>query len=234
MAEDDGRKLDRDELWKFYEKAIEGRNAHYAQYIHFMNLYAIFTGALFVAFYSLVNSNSEKNLDVYALIVAFLGLVTSILWLCSVKGYYAWILNWINVVKYYEECLNEGCEDQKSRFVYGIFYKCNTKKCFLISPFRFSTQKLTMLFVEITILGWLVVICLLLQDFFGCLCGCSIFPIVIVLGYLFAIIVVFFVCFNEELKDNVKMHYRLKDLRKDELVVVKKTMTVKAPSLEED
>ena len=68
--------LDRSELWRFYEKAVEGRNAHYSQYIQFTNLYAIFTGALLVAFYHLIGNASYQP---YAIIVAILGLSTSFL-----------------------------------------------------------------------------------------------------------------------------------------------------------
>ena len=232
MAVDDERKLNREELWKFYEKAIEGRNTFYAQYLKYMNLYAIFTGALFIAFYSLVNPDNRNGLDLYALVVSLVGLLTSILWLCSVKGYYAWILNWINVVKYYEECLNEGCKVQDSRFVYGLFCESDTKKCFLISPFRYSTQKLTMLFVEITILGWLVVIFLQMQKFMVCFCECCICLSIQLLFFLFAIIMVLLLCFREELKDNVETHYQLKSLGKDENIVCKTFVTSSPPKMQ--
>ena len=40
-------------LFKYYEKAIEGRNFHYQNYNTWANYYSIFTGALFIAFYTL-------------------------------------------------------------------------------------------------------------------------------------------------------------------------------------
>ena len=203
---------DRSELWRFYEKAIEGRNAHYSQYIQFTNLYAIFIGALLVAFYHLI---SEKSYQPYAIIVAFLGLSTSILWFCSVKGYYAWLISWINVVKHYEECLNLGRMAENSRFVYGLFYEVPKKGWSPIAPSRFSTQKLTMLFVSLCIMGWLAVILivsgmviqekkLVTSTDVNDICFMIVFVIMVL-----AFFVILGLCFHKFMKDDVKSHYRL-------------------------
>lgn len=159
----------RDELWRFYEKAIEGRNTHYAQYMKFLNQYAIFTGALFVAFYTLLKS--PENF-VYAMLVAVLGLVTSILWLCSVKGYYAWIVSWISVVQYYEDRLNKGRKVSDACFVYKLFCEHESKACILTEPNRYSTQKLTMLFIAFVILSWVLAIVILIYCRL-CECPCE-------------------------------------------------------------
>lgn len=211
MAIDDGRKLDREELWKFYEKAIEGRNAHYAQYLKYVNLYAIFMGALFVAFYTLLDSVENQ---VFTIPVAVLGLITSILWLCSVKGYYAWIISWINVVKHYEECLNEGESVNKARFVYGLFFEAESSNYSVTAPSRFSTQKLTLLFVFSCIIGWFTIILLMIEKYlYKChiICDCvnecctCIILILMVLVLLF----VFVKTLCKSLHDDIDFHYRL-------------------------
>lgn len=76
-------------LFKYYEKAIEGRNFHYQNYNTWANYYSIFTGALFIAFYTLEH---EKFLFLKILIM-LVGLVTSICWNLTVKGHYHWMLS---------------------------------------------------------------------------------------------------------------------------------------------
>lgn len=179
-----------------------------------MNLYAIFTGAFFVAFYNVYDDKNEMRL-LLAVLISLLGFGTSCLWLCSIKGYYAWIINWIMVVQHYEELLNQGCEVGESRFVYGLFYKAKSDECLLFAPFRFSTQKLTMAFVCLTICGWICVITAMISHFLYskgwiCICIRSVImwvPIVVTLIFLLCIICK---CFGKGLKDNVKYHYRLK------------------------
>lgn len=63
-----------DQCFRYYEKAIEGRNFHYQNYNAWVNLYAIFTGALFVGFYTLPE---EQGIGI-KLLVILLGLITSI------------------------------------------------------------------------------------------------------------------------------------------------------------
>ena len=204
----------REELWKFYEKAIEGRDSFYKHYIKYMHLYAIFTGALFVAFYSLISPVSDNGNKIYAILVACLGLVTSVLWLCSVKGYYSWIISWINVVMYYEERLNRGIPVHKACFVYSLYYNQDSDSCGLTKPSSFSTQKLTMLFVEFVILGWLCSIILLfaseqISAFFRFLI--DFYPGVlylIICCFVFVLIIVS-ICIRGKLKDDVSSHYVL-------------------------
>jgi hypothetical protein len=69
-----------------YEKAIEGYKFNVERYKDWMNLYAIFVGAFFVAYYTIFASG--KN-DILLFIIALLGLIASymlvrfILWLLS-------------------------------------------------------------------------------------------------------------------------------------------------------
>lgn len=221
--------LDRQELWQFYEKAIEGRSAHYNQYIQFTNLYAIFTGAFFLAFYHVFdNSNFEKNL--LASIIALLGLGSSILWLGSVKGYYAWIINWITIVQYYEELLNEGRAVKNSHFVYKLFFNIEkeekARKCILLRASRYSTQKLTMLFVEMIIVGWFFAFCIALFDLLKIE---NYTPICISIGSLmfFMMVLAHSNFFKEPLKDEISPHYKLIHTTENENQKVQHQFTIK-------
>ena len=213
MVESENDK-NREELWKFYEKAIEGRDSFYKHYIKYMHLYAIFTGALFVAFYNLIKPISDNESKLYAILVACLGLVTSILWLCSVKGYYSWIISWINVVKYYEERLNSSASVHKACFVYSLYYKHTKDSCYLTKPSSFSTQKLTMIFVELVITGWIFSIILLFtskQLLTECCALFSTHPYIFISTICFVSVILFALakCIREKLKDDVDTHYIL-------------------------
>lgn len=223
---------DRKELWCFYEKAIEGRNSFYEHYVRYMNLYAIFTGAFFIAFYNVFDSTEEIG-QLFGFLICMMGMATSSLWLCSVKGYYAWIINWIIVVKHYEELLNEGRKIGDSRFVYGLFYNAQSN-CSLLSPSRFSTQKLTMAFVLFTILGWICAFVTMISQFLyskGLICSCIKNGIIWVPFLATFIFFLYVICksFGTDLKDDVESHYRLKCEECSEEGCVEKSFSIHPP-----
>lgn len=121
-----------------YEKAIEGRIFHYTIYNHWMNMYAIINGALFVGLYT---AKSEK----LKILVLFIGFISGWCWFLSVCGFYRWLISWINLVMNYEKKLSNNA-------VYQIFtpYK---------KPFPFSTQKITQLFTCCVALSWTISFC---------------------------------------------------------------------------
>ena len=128
-----------------YKVAIEERARHQQNYNHWMNMYAIFNGALLIAF------TADGVCDLFKLLVSLLGVFTSSLWIMSVNGYYEWIISWIKVVSFYEaklqmEVNNESNED-KNVYIYRLFAK--TKK-----KFPFSTQKCTKAFTISVLIGW--------------------------------------------------------------------------------
>lgn len=136
------RKLDYEDCYKV---AIEERARHQQNYNHWMNMYAIFNGALLIAF------TADGVCDLFKLLVSLLGVFTSSLWIMSVNGYYDWIISWIKVVSFYEaklqmEVNNESNED-KDVYIYRLFAK--TKK-----KFPFSTQKCTRAFTISVLVGW--------------------------------------------------------------------------------
>lgn len=145
--------------WKMYEKAIEGRNNHYSSYTAWMNLYAIFNGALFVGFYTIFNSNK-----ILAVLICFIGILASICWLKSLSGYYSWMKSWIKVVHEYEELLNSSfVSDKEGRcYVYKVFIEDNQQK-----KEHYSTQKITKVFIITLIVGWSILVLYLLLSLIG-------------------------------------------------------------------
>lgn len=121
-----------------YKVAIEERARHQQNYNHWMNMYAIFNGALLIAF------TADGTCELFKLLVSLLGVFTSSLWIMSVNGYYDWIISWIKVVSFYEAKLKN---EDKSVYIYRLFAK--TKK-----KFPFSTQKCTRAFTISVLVGW--------------------------------------------------------------------------------
>ena len=146
MAAGDSLQNDFDRIFMMYEKAVEGRNQHYQNYNTWTNLYAIFTGALFVAYYNVYDSSSWL-----ACLVAVLGYVTAICWLYSLSGYYAWIKSWISLVQEYETRLNDKFG---TWFVYKYASARNLKDQQNGFPQNFSTQKITRVFITAVVIGW--------------------------------------------------------------------------------
>lgn len=137
-------------IFKYYEKAIEGRNFHYQNYNTWANYYSIFTGALFVGFYQVNNSSPENTF--FKILIILVGLVTSICWNLTVKGHYHWMLSWINVVQDYEKELANLSKKNEERecYVYSV-YK-NTGENFLHK--NISSQKLTSKFTFFISVAW--------------------------------------------------------------------------------
>ena len=150
---------DRDfNTFEMYKLAIEGRNEHYKNYNAWVNLYSIFTGALFVGYYSVL----DKNNSFISLIIAIAGLVASLCWYLSVMGYYSWMVSWISVVQDYEERLNNEAlpsgNIKESKYVYSVHIDKHKKYDYV------STQKVTKFFVRFLSLLWNVIIFKTLWD----------------------------------------------------------------------
>lgn len=92
MADDMKDSDDFDRCFRYYEKAIEGRNFHYKNYNAWVNLYAIFNGALFAGFCALC----DKDMPMVSFIVCALGFVCAVCWHHCVRGHYNWMLSCIN------------------------------------------------------------------------------------------------------------------------------------------
>ena len=126
-----------------YRIAIEERARHQQNYNHWMNMYAIFNGALLVAF----TAFSKPCNEFFLILITLLGIITSALWCFSVNGYYEWIISWINVVSFYESKLKNGNE---SVYIYRLFSKSETE-----NNFPFSTQRCTRCFTKCVLVSWI-------------------------------------------------------------------------------
>lgn len=132
-----------------YERAIEGRQHHQQNFNHWMNMYAIFNGALFAGYY-----NIDEKTSLFAVLLLCLGCVAGWAWHFSSVGFYDWILSWINIVRKHEIRLDfimrEGKlnEHPKKAVVYRYYDQKKT----------ISTQKLTKCFTGAVAVAWTVLV----------------------------------------------------------------------------
>lgn len=139
-----------DNCFSFYEKAIEGRNFHYNNYNTWANYYAIFNGALFVGYYSII----KECLNWLSFLIVIIGLVTSICWHLTVMGHYHWMISWIKIVQNYENELALIVKDKGLTpwRVYSVYLN-NTENSF---QKNISSQKLTSRFTFLIEIAWSV------------------------------------------------------------------------------
>lgn len=158
--------------FEYYKVAIEGRNEHYQSYNHWMNLYAVFTTAIFIGFYQV--SSNEMLTSVFV----FAGMFLSLCWMQSIRGYYHWIKSWIKCVQNYEEKLNELSCGRNDYYVYKFF----DQKCSMCwSSKNLSTQKITVLFTFVLQIIWLVIGWNYIEDM-----GIKLF---LIMGYLISFVI---------------------------------------------
>lgn len=136
-----------------YETAIKAYQEHIRHYQTWVNLYAIFVGALFVGLYSLISMDNIKNLDWFLSLVSILGVTASICWLACVVGHYEWTKSWITIVKGFENKLFEGTYK-----IYGIVLKNGVEVKSMTERRFISTQKITQTFLFAVIMAWNAVI----------------------------------------------------------------------------
>jgi len=90
---------DFERIIEIYKIAINARTITYDNLYKWMTYYYVAVGAIFLGFYTVKSDDPLRN------ILIILGYVISILWYLSSKGYYFWILNWIDVIKLIENKL---------------------------------------------------------------------------------------------------------------------------------
>lgn len=148
-----------------YEESIRAYQSHVQRYNTWMNMYAIMTGALFVAFYSVYsNENCDmrwlcvKSLEtnvggVLLVLIALLGFLCSLCWLGAVKGHYEWMKSYVKILK---------SNERKYFDSYGLFVytKVAASKRLISSTGNYlfgfySTQKITLFFIKCIALAWL-------------------------------------------------------------------------------
>lgn len=141
------------EISKFmYEKAIDGYKFIIERYKDWMNLYAIFTGAFFIAYYTLIYIEKYENLKI---LIIILGLITSVCWFYSFLGYYHWQISWIKMLQYHESLFLKLNINDKEIYndyrVYSLF-------CKEVKKPLYSSQKIIKIFLFLIIIGWLILL----------------------------------------------------------------------------
>jgi hypothetical protein len=168
-----------------YQKAIEAYQYHVNRYHTWMNYYAIFNGALLVAFCTLLCATTQivgrkdtydtgkvalengriflsNNYEYLQVLIIFIGILTSFLWLLSIFGHRVWTLNWMYLICNYEE--KYGYEPLYRIIILQKKYNPKRKdSSSLRGDFRdkyvpegFSTDKLTIKFVWSVIISWYI------------------------------------------------------------------------------
>ena len=174
-----------------YEKAIEGYQFQVGRYNIWMNYYAIFVGALFVALYSIWPKSEIETLCCACkpvcskvpvaiaesqewflpLIISVLGWIASLCWYGALLGYRKWNDHWIGVIQKIERII-VGKEDPSptlSLDKYLKVYLDMPKSCSEDATPRYvkgfiSTQKITGIFIFFAALAWGGVIAYILSQ----------------------------------------------------------------------
>ena len=148
-----------------YEKAIEGYQFQVTRYNTWMNYYAIFVGALFIAFYTIMTSTNPDNRIL--LVIAALGLFASLCWYGALLGYCKWNGHWM-----------QNVYDLETK-VFGDTFKVYRNMPATDKPEGkyaagyVSTQKITGIFIISVMLAWLAMIGLNIYKIHkNCCCAC--------------------------------------------------------------
>ena len=153
------KNVSKEDLKFAYEQSIQAHQKHVERYNTWMNMYAIMTGALFVAFYSI--SGKDKLL---VLLISILGFLCSVCWLGAVKGHYEWMKSFIKIVKFNEKkyfgengpfvyskvIASESAKPSTGDYLYGFL----------------STQKITLCLVKWVSVAWLCGIIILFKNIY--------------------------------------------------------------------
>ena len=130
-----------------YQLLINARNFHYDNFNKWMTFFYVAVGAIFVGYYSIIE---KTELDFEKIIILSIGLLVSIFWHWSCKGYYYWITNFIQLIQLYEEKM----PPIKRVYFCMANKKSNNKYYNPVSGANISTSKITLLFSFIVTFSW--------------------------------------------------------------------------------
>ena len=147
-----------EEQKKFYKEqyklSIDARDKLNDNYHKWMTYYYVANAAILVAITSLYTKDGSNTA---LLLLPLIGLLASMLWNLSGKGYYYWSTSWIQIIIRYERLI---MGDDKDNGVYSIFSKdiVNDNHSFLKpnTSANISTPKLTLIFSQFTMLLWVI------------------------------------------------------------------------------
>ncbi len=157
-----------------YEKAIEAYWKHVDRYHTWMNYYALFNGALFVGFCTLLTATTkilekcedssviiclENDYGFLQIVLCVIGLISAITWRFSIQGHEKWEANWMNIITFYENVGVYSILIMNQEDIIGLKNENNHVLSTSEKINAYSTHKITKIFVFTAIMGW--VICLL-------------------------------------------------------------------------
>lgn len=185
----------------FYEKAIQGLEFHTSRFNTWMNLYTIFVGAFFLAYY---NVNTDEHF--IRILIAVLGYFASVFWFGSLLGYYSWLISWTEIVTFHEGMIPEIVKNNKLR-VYSLVSDSYLRKT------GFSTQKITKIFIFFVMLAWLCVFGYELYNLSpnSCHAYCLAFFIPFL---LFVLTYIIYLLIKKKILSNLNSHYVLRKRNK--------------------
>lgn len=152
-----------------YEKAIDGYQFLVNRYHTWMNYYSIFTGAFFIALYTMWDKGETVKYacckcckmaasapDMFLLyLIIGLGWFSSVCWLASLIGHRTWMGSWLRIVRKWEKSFFDSDDFVYRKIILG---RNNLTTGYI------STQKVTTGFVCAVILAWQLIFCYLLFD----------------------------------------------------------------------
>lgn len=138
------RIMSEDKKLKAYELAIQARKDLKTDYNIWMNFFYIFNGALLVAITSdkIVENNNSK------IYISLIGIIVSIFWHLSCRGYRYWIDSWTRIVIKKEKDFFGNVE------VFGILAEETKESNSYLGSNNISTSKLMQIISIMIIMGW--------------------------------------------------------------------------------
>lgn len=145
---------ERNLIEKQYKLAIDAREKLMDNYHKWMTFYYVANSAVLIAITTLFN---KIAIDTAILMLSLFGLLISIFWNLSCKGYYYWSGSWINIIIELEKKVTGGKPE------YGVFSVFSQKVVDKehegwkpVKPANISTPKLTLLFSFLAIMAWVI------------------------------------------------------------------------------
>lgn len=121
-----------------YRYLVDARNFHYENFNKWMTFFYVAIGAIFLGYYS----DGINKITNGRLLLNILGIITSLFFYWSGKGYYYWETNWIMKIHDYERQFSD--KDK----IYGSFAnkKVNNDYYKITSGANISTSKISLSF----------------------------------------------------------------------------------------
>ncbi|MDR0822973.1 MAG: hypothetical protein LBN20_04235 [Endomicrobium sp.] len=144
---------------RMYQRAIDAYEFQAKKNSTWMNLYALFTGAFFIAYYKLITSSICKNEWNIEFLVLMLGGITSLCWFGAYYSHHSWLRNYVKIIQMHEDNLieqefNKSVNKDKYR-VYSIGFAEYLKDGFLGG---LSGDNISSIFILFVVVGWGILI----------------------------------------------------------------------------